>query len=856
MEKIQLLNRYENDTFSYKKSSLTSLLLPLAFVAFIPQNAQAAYLDNSDAKVLVSANTLGKASYKDYTIPFVQDGTKLKFDLKGGDGGKVILEGKRNADGGRGAILNATFSVGESDSSLRQGGVVRFIVGYKGNSKKTEKDSPFKAGGGGGGTAVLYKNPGAISSDCILPTTDLTVANISYDDNKEDNCWVILTVAGGGGGGMAGQNNNASHSHGNAATIEAKAVSEGGTAGKKRGGSGAGYESVSDSPYKDGRPGKLTGDIGGGHEKNAGKGGQGYGGGGSGAGGKGDPGNGEKYRRAAGGGGGGFRGGAGGYINRGGAGGYNFFSSDVLRKNTELFDKKGTVNPKNGYIKYTLSSNSVEQTGINIIAHSNITIGFNDSLDNQDIARVTTEMLDNGSYYSIGGLELCLVPLSNVVAAPCLTGDSIYSEPGEYELKLRAYSVDDGFDSASGLPNTFEDVLVSVTVEDDRMPIIDCIEDIKVSTTSASCSVLIDLPEVAVIDNGGSENITLSYVLNKANEFYYYDHEGTGVLASQSFNVGTSSLVYTATDATGLSASCEIDIVVVDKVAPTATCHDIEIELENNAMASITASQLDGLGGLVAGSNSSDSCGEPVVLSVDKKNFSCNDLGVNNVTLTVVDNNNNSSTCDAKVTVVDSYYSVDNTLFFQCQVDRDSDGVDNKVDNCPDTPNPDQINSDNDANGDACDTDNDNDEYLDVVDNCPITFNSDQSDIDSDGVGDACDDDSDGDYLLNGVDNCPLIENSAQADFDEDGLGDACDDDSDADEVPNDEDNCLLNHNPSQKDLDSDEIGDVCDDDIDGDNVPNYEDNCPNISNPSQSDENWNNIGDACEREVVITGQS
>lgn len=126
--------------------------------------------------------------------------------------------------------------------------------------------------------------------------------------------------------------------------------------------------------------------------------------------------------------------------------------------------------------------------------------------------------------------------------------------------------------------------------------------------------------------------------------------------------------------------------------------------------------------------------------------------------------------------------------------DRDCDGVPDLIDNCPDTPNPDQRDDDGDGIGNLCDPDtfgcntaqdSDCDGILNTVDNCPFTSNTDQLDTDGDGIGDACD-------------NCRLVPNTDQLDTDGDGVGDACD-------------NCPLVPNPDQVDTDGDGIGDACD---------------------------------------------
>ena len=87
-------------------------------------------------------------------------------------------------------------------------------------------------------------------------------------------------------------------------------------------------------------------------------------------------------------------------------------------------------------------------------------------------------------------------------------------------------------------------------------------------------------------------------------------------------------------------------------------------------------------------------------------------------------------------------------------IDTDSDGIADDDDNCPDIPNPDQIDSDSDGDGDACDDDDDNDTVLDAADNCPLVANLDQADRDGDGDGDLCDTDADGDDILDANDAC------------------------------------------------------------------------------------------------------
>jgi len=84
---------------------------------------------------------------------------------------------------------------------------------------------------------------------------------------------------------------------------------------------------------------------------------------------------------------------------------------------------------------------------------------------------------------------------------------------------------------------------------------------------------------------------------------------------------------------------------------------------------------------------------------------------------------NNMSTADT---------TCDFTIFGDEQVDSDHDGVEDNVDNCPDIPNANQLNSD-------VTLDPPGDSYGDACDNCPLVANEDQADCDGDLVGDVCD---------------------------------------------------------------------------------------------------------------------
>ncbi|TXC81599.1 LamG-like jellyroll fold domain-containing protein, partial [Luteibaculum oceani] len=167
----------------------------------------------------------------------------------------------------------------------------------------------------------------------------------------------------------------------------------------------------------------------------------------------------------------------------------------------------------------------------------------------------------------------------------------------------------------------------TVTVVDSVAPVAVC-KDITIQLDANGAASIV----AADIDGGSNDACGIQGLAIDKSQFGCSD-------------VGANTVTLTVTDNNGNQASCQATVTVVDSVPPVALCQDVTIQLDHLGLASIQPIDIDG------GSN--DACGIHG-LAIDKSQFGCGDVGANTVTLTVTDNNGNQSSCQAKVTVVDS----------------------------------------------------------------------------------------------------------------------------------------------------------------------------------------------------------
>lgn len=177
------------------------------------------------------------------------------------------------------------------------------------------------------------------------------------------------------------------------------------------------------------------------------------------------------------------------------------------------------------------------------------------------------------------------------------------------------------------------------------------------TATSAATTVTIEDHENPVVhtnnitvplDNNGHASITPADINANSTDNCSIPETGYS-LDKNNFtcsDIGANTVTLTVTDASGNSATGTAIVTVEDHIAPNVITQNITVDLDQNGLASITPSQVN--------NGSTDNCTiASTGYHLNKTSFTCDDLGMNTVTLTVTDVNGNAATASAIITVRD-----------------------------------------------------------------------------------------------------------------------------------------------------------------------------------------------------------
>ena len=98
----------------------------------------------------------------------------------------------------------------------------------------------------------------------------------------------------------------------------------------------------------------------------------------------------------------------------------------------------------------------------------------------------------------------------------------------------------------------------TVTVGDDEVPVIEDMVDINVNNDPGACGAIVNFESPGATDNCGIESLT----------------QTEGMAPGTEFPVGTTTVVYTATDTNGNTATSTFTVTVTDNESPSVECPD------------------------------------------------------------------------------------------------------------------------------------------------------------------------------------------------------------------------------------------------------------------------------------------
>ncbi len=253
-------------------------------------------------------------------------------------------------------------------------------------------------------------------------------------------------------------------------------------------------------------------------------------------------------------------------------------------------------------------------------------------------------------------IESAVVTISDVTPPVAICQNITVQLDASGNASITAAQVDNGSHDAcpiasrSVAPNTFTcsnvgPNLVTLSVTDVNS---------NLSVCNATVTVQDHVAPIAICKNIGIQlnalgeaTITASQVNNGSNDACGIASLGVAPFKFGCENVGNNTVTLTVTDNNSNVTTCTANVLVEDKTPAIPICQNVTVQLNAAGQAFVTAAMIN--------NGSNDACGV-ADLSANVTTFNCSAVGNNTVTLTVTDNNGNTSQCTSVVTVQDNIF--------------------------------------------------------------------------------------------------------------------------------------------------------------------------------------------------------
>jgi CshA-type fibril repeat protein len=181
--------------------------------------------------------------------------------------------------------------------------------------------------------------------------------------------------------------------------------------------------------------------------------------------------------------------------------------------------------------------------------------------------------------------------------------------------------------------NNTSECSFTVTITDNELPQISCPANINQNTDAGLCTATVTFATSAGTDNCSGATTTLT----------------SGLASGSAFPIGTTTNIYTVTDAAGNSTTCSFTITITDTELPQITC-------PANISQNVDAGNCTAVVNFIAPVGTDNCAGATTVQTAGLASGAAYPVGVTTNTFKVTDAAGNTAQCSFTVTVVDNIF--------------------------------------------------------------------------------------------------------------------------------------------------------------------------------------------------------